>query len=498
MQSDSVQTATVGSRPPRAFWTLAALGFLLAYTTWIWAGIRPSFHRVGVGTAGALLVLLVLEGRGATARAVLRDPVFHLGLAFLGYLAIQWLNAGREQYFDIGYRRWTYTDPPWRGWPSAFSRADAAQMLAWFFPAWAIAVTIRSRLIQRREMQRFMRFLAYNAGLLAVFGLVQYGSKTRAMYWVQPLQGHFFASFGYGNHVGPFFVLAGSMALGLLFREVFDVRHVHADTPSAMRPRHPVRMALLTASALLCAVGAFMGFSRTGIVLCAVLGAFAGIYLWTRAWPLLAAAGRLNLAALTLGLLGSAYFLVAGFGEQGIRKEFTLRPAAEGTLHTVWDRIDLELGGRWHYALAAAKIFGDQPLFGAGGWGFKYLVAEKVPPEFWPALETRGWANAHFDLLQFMAEFGLVGAGLLLAALAVMLRDAFRHCRCRRNAFCALAGAGLALTVGFSCLDIPFRCPAILYVWVALLAALPALDFALRTESAPRNARVARTGRTGK
>ena len=37
-------------------------------------------------------------------------------------------------------------------------------------------------------------------------------------------------------------------------------------------------------------------------------------------------------------------------------------------------------------------------------------------------------------------------------------------------------GVSLALTVVFSLVDIPFRCPAILYTWVALLAAMPAMS----------------------
>ena len=32
---------------------------------------------------------------------------------------------------------------------------------------------------------------------------------------------------------------------------------------------------------------------------------------------------------------------------------------------------------------------------------------------------------------------------------------------------------GLALVALFSLIDLPFRCPAILYTWVAVLAALP-------------------------
>jgi len=462
-----------GTVRPRGIWTWLALGALLAYTAWVWGGLRPSFHRAGVGLAAAVLAALALEGRAAVFRVVLRDPVFYLGLAFLAFLAIQWFNAGREQYFDIVYRRWTFTDPPLPGWPFAFSRPEAAQMLAWFFPAWTIAVAIRSRLLARRALRGLLAFVAGSAALLAAFGLAQYASGTRAIYWRQPLDGHFFASFGYGNHAGPFFVLAESVALGLLFREILDSRRGHADTPSAMRLRHPWRVAGLVLVATLCAVGANMGFSRAGILLNAALGLFAAGYLWKRAWVRLTAAGRLNLAALTAGVAGTLFFLVAGFGEHGIRKEFMLRPAAPETLHTAWERIDLELGHRPAFARAAWAIWREHPWFGVGGWGYRYLVADHVPERYWPALQTRGWANAHVDGLQFLAEFGAVGMGLLLAALGAMVRDVLAARSGRRDAFCAMATAGLLLTVVFSLVDIPFRCPAILYTWVALLSAMP-------------------------
>ena len=421
------------------------------------------------------MAAVFVEGRTAAWTAIRRDPVFVLGLLFLVYLAVQWLNAGRTQYFDVGHQRWTYTDPPWRNWPSAFAREDAAQMLAWFFPVWAIALAIRSRLLDRHDLRRLLTFLAGNAGVLAVFGLVQFASGTRSIYWSQPLSGHFFASFAYGNHAGPFFVLAGGLALGLLCREAFDVRGRPADDSSGLRLRHPGRVAFLLPIALMCGVGANMGFSRAGILLSAALGIFAASYLWIRAWSLLRPAGRLNLAALSLGVLGTLYFLVAGFGEVGIRKEFTLRPADPETLRTAWDRIDLELGRRPRFARAALAIWREHPWFGVGGWGYKYLVASHVPEEFWPALERRGWANVHCDALQFLAEFGLVGAGLLFAALGVLVRDVVRTCRCRQNAFCVLGAASLLSTLAFSCIDIPFRCPAILYTWVALLAAMPAI-----------------------
>ena len=448
------------------------LGILLVYTPWAWAGLRPSFHGVGVAVAGGALAGLLVGGGGRARRAMGRDPVFYLGLAFLGFLLLQWMNAGRELYFDVGRQEWRHTLPRWPGWPSAFQRAEAMQMLAWFFPAWVVAMGIRAGGMSRRGLRRLLRVMACNAGALAVFGLAQYASGTRSIYGVQPLKSHFFASFAYGNHAAPYFVLMGALAAGLLYREVFDSREARGDGPVAFRLRHPGRVAALAASLLLCLVGANMGFSRTGVILAGVLGVFVAGHGAMRGWRALSVAGRVNFAALALGVGGCVYFAVAGLGERGIQKEFTLVEAAPGEVRTVWDRIDLELGRRPEFARAAVAVWREQPWFGVGGWGYKHRVAAHVPESLWGMLTTRGWANAHFDLLQFLAEFGVVGLGLLLGALGVMAGAWFAPGR-REGSLWRMGTAGLLLVGVFSVVDLPFRCPAILYSWVAVLAALP-------------------------
>ena len=459
------------NRPSPAFFRFM-LGFLLVYTSWAWAGLRPSFHWVGVAAAGVLAGGLVFGKPSPGGRPARTDPVLYLGLAFLGLLLLQWFNAGRERYFDVGFQRWMYTDPPRPGWPSAFSRADALQMLAWFFPAWTIVWTIRARISNRRELRGLLMLIAVNAGLLALFGLAQFASGTREIYWMHPLQGHFFASFAYGNHAAPFFVLTGALAAGLLYREVFDARRFHAGSPSAFRLRHPGRIAALVPALLLCLAGANLGLSRAGVILAWTLGVFVAGYGAVLGWRLLPPAGRVNFLALALAAAGSLYFAVAGWGARGIRNEFTLKTAAPDSLHSVRDRIDLELGGRPQFARAALEIWREHPWFGVGGWGYKYLVAEHVPESYWDLLEKRGWANVHFDLLQFLAEFGAVGSALLLGALGLMLIEVFRACE-RLAALGKVSLAGLALVGVFSAIDLPFRCPAILYTWLAILAALP-------------------------
>lgn len=447
------------------FW----LGFLLAYTAWAWAGLRPSYHWAGVASSVVLLAVVLRHA----FRAVVRDPVFWLGLCFTGFLLVQWANAGREQYFDVGYHRWMYTAPRWPGWPSAYARAEAWQMVTWFFPAWAVAAAFRSRLMSRREVRGLLFFLACQAGALALFGMVQLASGTEAIYWVQPLKGHFFASFTYGNHAAPYFVLAGALTAGLLFSEALDARLAEANGGQA-RLRRPVRVGVLMAVLLLCLAGALLGFSRTGMILTGGLVIFLAGYGLVRGWLILPPAGRLNLAALTVAAVGSLYFAVASLGERGFRQEWTLRESFAGeTPKTLWERIELELGYRPKFARAAVEIWLEEPWFGAGGWGYKYRVADYVPEKFWDNLSRRGWANTHMDALQFLAEFGVAGTGLLLGALAAMVARLVGP-GVRRGALWTMGVGGLILVVGFSLMDLPFRCPAILLTWVAALGALPA------------------------
>ncbi len=462
-------------KPALSAFLQAGVTGLLIYTIWAWAGLRPSFQVAAVAAAWILLGGLMFGGGAASWRAATRDPVFYLGLLFLLLLVLQWANAGRMQYFDAGYRKWMYMPPRWRGWPSAFAAADARQMLAWFFPAWVLVLVLRSPWLNRRELRSLLMWLAGSAGLLAAFGLVQYLSGTQAIFWRQPLSSHFFASFAYGNHAPAFFVLASALTAGLLYREVFDARHSPADTPSAARLRHPGRVVFLVPVLVLCLLGAFLGFSRAGVILAGLLVAFVVGYGWLRSWRVLQPAARVNFAALSLAVAAVLFFAVASVGETGIRREFRRLALAPGAAPTLWEHVDRELGRRPHFVWAALQIWREHPWVGTGGWGFKYLVAERVPQEFWPALERRGWANVHCDPVQFLAEFGLVGSGLLLAAAGTLACGLCDRRRCRRDALWVMGVAGLGLVVLFSLVDLPFRSPAILYTWVVVLAVLPRL-----------------------
>jgi len=509
---------------------VSGLALILGYFTWVWGGLRLAWLPPAFWTSCILLIIL-LTASVVSARTMIppsrfwwRDLFFYTGLLFIGYLVLQWWNAGRTLYFDVGYQEWRYSPPPHPGWPSAFSRMEAAQMLYWFFPAWVLGLTVRSPHVDKGLLMRLLRGLVYSAGVLALFGVVQFLTRTRLQYWLAPNEEGFFASFGYTNHAAAYFVLMGALAAGLLFREIFrsnaftvdrDLRawSVHAGlslAPNAARlsaSTQKIRIGVLAASLLLCLVGANLSLSRAGVILAWALAAFIAMFGLIRGWKRLHAAARLNLAVATVAVLFVFYFAVAGFGSKDISREFTAKKPLHHLLFPILDNINLSFAGRAELDEAAWRMWEDHKLLGIGGWGYRYMLALYIPKEKWNTVVLNsGKANVHCDVLQFLAEFGIVGFGLMLAtglALIGSLLRPIRHSQKERSSpvvtgvspvnaartggyqrreekemsrhdpLWIMSIIGLSLVLIFSLIDLPFRCPAILCTWIIILAALP-------------------------
>lgn len=455
---------------------IGLLGILLIGVAWLFGGVRTGYL---LPLAGLSVVLLIPTLVGGWAGRFLvpvrvspgialwwRDPVFYWGLYGLGFLGLQWLNSGRVPFYDVGQGLWRYTEPRWPAFPFAFYRADAFQMLLWFFPAWTIALCVRSPVIGQAGLMRLTRGLVYSAGLLSAVGVGVYFFGSKAMFGMASGNDHYYASFGYANHAAAFFVMMEAISCGLILRMIFR----------GDRAIRWWRLMLLVLTMLSCLIGAHFSLSRGGVILAwgvvIAAGIFVGFY----------GARRMACSRYVIWLCGSGIVLVLlaalilKLSGPALGRQFRRSPGASTVPGSATTMIDLSLGERRQFVGAAVNMWRDYPWYGVGGWGFRRLVAHYLPRDKWYLLDEKrpGWANVHQDALQFLVEFGVMGIAGLLGVL-VALGWEWGRVKVASHSFTAMGFVGLAGVGVASLIDLPFRCPAILWTWTYVLAASPRL-----------------------
>ena len=253
----------------------------------------------------------------------------------------------------------------------------------------------------------------------------------------------------------------------------------------AMDPEEGHRAGWLLIPVGLNFAGAMGSTSRAAMLLSLALLVVGGIAALLAAWRRIEIGTRVRVIAgivLTTAALLGAWFTVP----TTMRSE--LNSVHAQTLY------DDTIGARLLQCRSAWEMSRDYPAFGVGGWGFRQFVRFYVTPaELQKMVGGKGQANVHNDILQFLAEHGAVGFGLLLAAVTVMLvptlRGAWRTLRTaspvdwenpyvppllRVPAAIYAILCGTAATVIHSLIDLPFRSPAILITWALALACAPA------------------------
>jgi len=440
---------------------------LLVYAIWIHGSdyISSSWILPGLGLSILIATFAPrlsrhgkLAGRAYFEQCVrvFKDPIFYTGLAFVSLLLIQWLNSGRTLSFDEVDQQWIYSPPPIAHLPSAIDSQEARSMVFWFFPAWTAVLFVRSSRLGADRSYALCGLMAVNSALLATVGVIQHVSGTPLMSWVNLTSCYSFASFGYSNHAGEYFCLMLSLCVGLLAQALFF------DSS-----RNKVWIGVLILCALLSLVGANLSLSRAAIVFSWGIAGLAVFSIVKLAWRLLDPAMRVNMLAGLIAVVCLGYFLVAGLGRGTIGNELaTLGPRDPQPQQTSWDERTM-LGD------AAFRIWKDHPWVGVGAWGFRYMVALYVAPSLWPSLQA-GTANIHNDPLQFMTEFGVLGAGLM-AATVIFLLVPIVKLNLWHIPIVLFPLIGCSITFLHSLIDLPFRCPAILYSWLIILAAIPTL-----------------------
>lgn len=445
-----------------------------AYAAWSHGGTRAGYQPPMVWLAWLAVVSLIAfpcldrtsasDAAGAVVRRVtafFKDPFFYAASAFLLLLLIQWWNARWPFLPSDKEGLWIYKSPRVAWLPSSVTADEGREMLRWFFPAFAAALCVRHAPFGRRGIRLLYWLMAINAALVAFWGIVQFlSSAASSSARNSLLEGtHTFAGFGYANHAGSFFVLTLCAGAGLV--PYYMLWRTSSAVPERRRRGTWVYWTLTPLLATIF-LGAQFSLSRSAVILSLAAMFFLALAVCGAGAKRLGKSGRLYLflAVSAVATLGGLF--INGYVWEKVEAEFAGK----------YVDYSLNAGGRLSHVKAAAAVWRDNPWFGVGGWGYRYYVGFYVDKDVAESFDRPriGAANAHNDAMQFLAEFGVVGFGLLAVAVGLLAWPVFRHGGLRREII-SFPALGIVMALAQSMIDLPFRCPAVLSAWFILLAA---------------------------
>jgi O-antigen ligase len=451
-----------------AEWAVGSLAFLtVATTTWGFAGragwAPPVFTALACLTALTAVVLSYRAGR--RFHRVAFAPLLIFGLL----VAISLMNPSHEPVAGIE-GNWVERANHLRWLPSTVDRATTrSEMLPWL-SALLLGAALRQAALGRRATRLFLAVLLGHGVLLALVGVYYFFTdRGHILGHVWSRQGYHFASFVYRNHWAAYVLLLMTLALGFVF--------------SALR-RWAVGRGRLDASlaglglALLLGLTLPMPGSRSGVVLaslmlCVAMARFAWIA--HRNQQAVGASTRL------LRLGGVLLFIMLILGGGVLVNRDTYRPHWERTKAQVKDMLAGGEDLRVNLSRDTLAMIADRPVWGwgIGSYGLVFPVYQGHYLQDQKGRTTARVLHAHNDWAEVAAETGLVGLLVLCAPVARLLLAAFRS----DGALARWSAGGTGLILLYAVADFPFHCPAVLFLWTAMIC----------TSSPPEKARDAPT-----
>jgi len=413
------------------------------------------------------------------ASRLLRWPFFWFTCLFLIYLLLGALNPSAEVVRDE--RGWWVEaiQPALASWLPTSVRSDYAPMNAWrvlvsFSAAFSLIWGLWAGLTRRKPTLLVLWCLLLSGACMGLVAILQHLTEAKAVLWTFPSSNiNFWGSFFYRNQGAAYLNLILVAAAFLFFYHAVKTRQY-------LRSGGPHFLCFFLFFVTATSVG--LALSRGGILFGLSLSlAFLALLIVYGIQSLFHLRSILLAALTVLFLAAGSYTVISYIDLDAIEKRFgdvekTIENAELDTralsTQATWDMAQARLAQGW----------------GAGSFRYIFPMYQRNYPELFYArydqrkqqwIGRKMYRYAHNDIVQFVAEYGLIGSTLIFGGIAVLLLQALYHSGGQVFATLILL-AGTSQAFGHAFLEFIFNSPA---YWMALLGLLVAATKLLSLES---------------
>jgi hypothetical protein len=477
------------SLPPRECLLLFVLVANVLWLVFALGGVRPWGEIPALLAALATFALIIRWpiGEVATgaspASALIRSPLFWLGLGLWTYLSIQGANLGWNWEYGAGGKPRLISQTPPISWlpaglESPFDGGNPLRSLMFIALPWFSCLALWFGLSTRRSVTWLLHLLAWIGIAYAALALHQHFTDAEKIFGifetVPSRKGSDFPFWGSlinGNHAAFLLILVNGLCLGLFISQ-WHRSLLHYSRGGAwllyLACALPVTFSILLAQAR----GALLFLALQWLIFLIICSLFFVRRFGWKGWFFPAGAFGI-IAVLVFSFITNPLI----FERQ--KKEWTQ------TFSLVENP---ELEARTIMARIASDMFNEKPWYGhgAGGWRYLHLPYLANYPELkstrtkWVLNETTGkrekreiftwFENAHVDLMEYLVEWGLVGCAFPLMILLWLLWKGFLA---RRSLDLGLSMIVISAGIVFlgAAVEFHFRIPLVLLFWSLCLVA---------------------------
>jgi O-antigen ligase len=488
-QQSSVIERHSRSRIRAREWLVAISGgATLAFTAWGLGGVQMWTLHVLLGGGLLTVSLAVCKVRLSrfpyfslsrqSLRRLISWPPFWLSFLFLLYLLIGALNPSAEVVRDE--RGWWVeaVQAPLATWLPSSVRSDYQPMNAWralasFVAAFTLIWGLWAGLTRRKPVLLVLWCLLLSGVGMGLVAILQHLTDAKAVLWTFPSSNeNFWGSFFYRNQGAAYLNLI-LVASGVLF-------FYHAKrTREFAKSGGPHFLCFVFFALTAASIG--LALSRGGILFGGILTVSFLVLLAIFGLQSIFHSRSFWLCIITVIILGLGASLAVSYIDfDAIEERF-------GDIGETIETADRD--ARVISTQATLEMTQDRLALGWGAGSFRYIfpMYQRNYPEIYYRYyhKKKGWVGrriynyAHNDIVQFVAEYGAVGSGVVVLTLLWILFSAFRI-----FSFAAFfMSVGFATSMSHAFFDFIFNSPA---YWMALLALLAASSKLLQLEAKRR------------